>query len=66
METDFKGLIDIVDNKKATFQWNMYKVPVDNNILNWTNYNFTSPTSPTLLKATINLSQVGDTYLDAA
>jgi hypothetical protein len=44
----------------------MYKVPVDSNILKWTIYNFTGPASPTLLKATVNLPQVGDTYLDAS
>lgn len=66
METDYKGLINITDEAKTVFQWNMYKVPVDNNILNWTKYTPTTSISPTLLKATVNLPKVGDTYLDAS
>lgn len=29
MNTDFKGLISINDTEKRTFEWNMYKVPID-------------------------------------
>lgn len=65
METDYKGIIDITDDLGSNFIWNMYKVPVDSNILKWSNYNANLP-SPTLMKATINLSQVGDVYIDVS
>jgi hypothetical protein len=66
METDYKGLINFTDQYQSIFQWNMYKIPVDNNILNWTIYNQTTSISPTLLKSTLNLPKPGDTYLDAS
>lgn len=66
MQTDFKGLIDITDDLGTNFAWNMYKVPIDSKILNWNTYNSTNLHSPVLLKANINLSEAGDTYLDAA
>mgnify|MGYP001190418720 CR=1 FL=1 len=65
MQTDYKGLIDITDDLGTIFSWNMYKIPIDNKILNWNNYNSTSTNSPVLLKATVNLAETGDTYLDA-
>ena len=66
MAIDFKGIVDLTDDLGTIFTWNMYKVPVDSNILKWTTYNSTLLPSPTLLKATINLSQVGDVYIDAS
>lgn len=56
MEQDYKGLIDINDDIATSFQWNMYKIPVDANILKWTGYTSSKAGAPTLLKATINLS----------
>lgn len=44
----------------------MYKVPIDSNILKWYSYNSTFTPSPTLLKATLNLQEVGDVYIDAS
>ena len=29
MQLDVKGLIEVVNSKKETFSWTMYKVPVD-------------------------------------
>jgi hypothetical protein len=65
METDFKGLISFKDNLNTIFLWTMYKIPVDPNILKWTNCSANISMEATLLKATVNLSEVGDTYLDA-
>lgn len=66
MEQDYKGLIDITDDIGTSFEWNMYKIPVDTDMHKWNIYNATGYVSPTLLKATINLQEVGDVYLDAA
>lgn len=43
----------------------MYKVPVDSNLIKWAFFNSTIQPAPTLLRAVINLTEVGDTYLDA-
>ena len=64
MEHDYKGILDITDDLGTIFKWNMYKVPVDSNILKWGNYSSTTTVAPTLLKSTITLQEVGDVYLD--
>lgn len=64
MQTDYKGIIDITDDLDTSFLWNIYKLPFDDKILQWTTYNSTSPIAPTLLKATINVQTVGDVYID--
>lgn len=55
MEQDYKGLVDITDNIGTSFQWNMYKLPIDNNMLKWDSYNASATVAPTLLKATVSL-----------
>lgn len=64
MQLDQKGILDITDDLGTIFKWNMYKIPVDNNIFKWTTLNATATNSPTLLKTTINLSEKGDVYID--
>ena len=65
MEHDLKGIRDISDDKGTQFEWNVYKVPIDENIFKWNTKSNIKP-QPTLLKATLTLneSQIGDTYLD--
>lgn len=55
METDYKGILDFTDDLGTIFKWNMYKMPVDANILKWTNFNSSTTTAPVLLKASLNL-----------
>ena len=68
MENDFKGLLDIDDDLVSHFTWNMYTVPLNENIFKWKNKT-TEVNSTTLLRGTVNVSltpgsQPGDTYLD--
>lgn len=42
----------------------MYKIPVDAEMTKWSNYTFLGPVSPTVLKATFNLTETGDVYLE--
>lgn len=65
MQQDYKGLIDLVEDSGASFTWNMYKLPVDTNIIKWSFFNSTIQPAPTLLRAVLNLTEAGDTYLDA-
>lgn len=62
MSTDFKGLIAFEDSKKSSFKWNLYKINIDKNILNWRK--LSDKSYPSLAKATFNLTSVGDTYLN--
>ena len=64
MATDLKGMFNFTDTLSTEFKWNIYKVPVDGNILKWNTLNEKQLKLPTLLKAEINLQTVGDTYLD--
>jgi len=66
MLTDFKGLINITDDLKTPHKWNIYRVPIDSDILKWNNYNPSAQQAPTLLQATINLKETGDVYFDAS
>lgn len=66
MGQDYKGILDISDDLGTVFSWNMYKVPVDSNLLKWTTYDSALVNSPTLLKGTFNVQQVGDVYIDAS
>jgi beta-galactosidase len=63
METDKKGLFFINDTKSTKFQWNIYKMNVDENILNW-KMNTGSLNFPALSKATFSLTEVGDTFIN--
>ena len=64
MATDIKGMFNFTDDLSTVFKWNIYTVPVDENILKWNTFNQKQLKLPTLLKAEINLKTVGDTYLD--
>ena len=64
MTKDRKGIIFIDDDLKVKFLWNMYKLPIDSKIFNWSKKRSDVNTS-TLLRANITLhEQIGDTYLD--
>ena len=63
METDRKGLFFINDTRSTKFEWNIYKINVDENILNW-KLNTGSLNSPALFKAPFSLSEVGDTFIN--
>lgn len=66
METDLKGLIDIEDDLFGDFTWNMYKVPLNEDIFKWSKKT-TNLNETTLLKATFTLdANLGDTYLDVS
>lgn len=65
METDRKGLFDFYGTKGGKYEWTMWKFPIDSSILKWKE----DPTEqldqyPVLMKATLNLSQPADTFLD--
>lgn len=62
MQTDFKGLIDFSDKASSKFIWNIYKINIDKDILNWRKIGDKS--FPSLAKATFNVTTIGDTYLN--
>ena len=64
MATDIKGMFNFTDDLSSVFKWNIYKVPVNENILKWDRFNQKQLKLPTLLKAEINLKTAADTYLD--
>jgi hypothetical protein len=39
MATDLKGMFNFTDTLSTEFKWNIYKVPVDGNILKWNTLN---------------------------
>jgi len=39
MATDIKGMFNFTDDLSSVFKWNIYKVPVDENILIWRTLN---------------------------
>ena len=61
METDRKGAHSISD-KKNTFYWNIYKIDINNEILDWRKLG--SRTFPALSKANFNLTSVADTFIN--
>lgn len=67
MNTDYKGILTIKDDKGTDLRWDMYRVPLEeDDVLNWGNYDSNKKNAPTLLHADIQLSEVGDVYLDAS
>ena len=64
MQTDFKGIIEISDTKGQTFNWTMYKVNINSDLLKWEKAEGELQNNPILSKGTFNISSVGDTYLD--
>lgn len=65
MATDIKGLFNLTDDKGEAFNWNIYKLNIDENMLKWTALEDKEIKLPTLLKAEVSLEKVGDVYLDA-
>ena len=61
MQTDWKGLTSFSDRNSTKFLWDIYKVNIDNDILNW---NRLGSGFPVLNKGTFNVSSVGDTYIN--
>ena len=64
MEKDRKGLISFSNELGTKFIWDIYKIPIDEQIFKWNKFsgNFQQPT---LLKAIVSLPDtIGDTYLD--
>ena len=61
METDRKGAHSISD-KKNRFYWNIYKIDINNDILDWRKLG--SRTFPALSKANFNLTSVADTFIN--
>ena len=55
MDTDIKGLFNITDDLSTSFVWTMYRIPIDNLLLSWTNFQSKFINQPTLLKSVINL-----------
>ena len=54
MRTDKKGITFFSDDFNSSFYWNVYKIPVDLEILKWSKVSNKNP-QPTLLKAEITL-----------
>jgi beta-galactosidase len=66
IETDHKGLIEFKDVEgKLKLQWNHYKIPITNDMLNWTKID-TKKTSPRFYRYNLTLQEIGDTYLNMA
>ena len=61
METDFKGLLSISD-KRYTLNWNMYKINIDEKVLDWRN--LSAKSFPALNKATFTVDEPADTYIN--
>ncbi len=38
MDKDIKGLFNITDDLGVAFTWNMYTVPIDARLLDWSNF----------------------------
>jgi hypothetical protein len=39
MATDIKRMFNFTDDLSSVFKWNIYKVPVNENILKWDRFN---------------------------
>lgn len=63
METDKKGLYFFNDTRSTKFEWNIYKINVDENILNWTGLAGTMY-FPSLQRGSFALTEVGDTFIN--
>lgn len=56
MQSDYKGIFNLTDDLKTNFKWNIYKYPIDENILKWSTFNYTAANSISTLKAVIQLN----------
>lgn len=63
METDKKGLYFFNDTRSTKFEWNIYKINVDENIPNWKVLAGTM-TFPSLQRGSFTLNEVGDTFIN--
>ena len=64
MQTDFKGIIQISDTKGENFNWTMYRINIDSDVLKWDKAEGDLQNIPVLSKGTFTISSIGDTYLD--
>lgn len=63
METDKKGLFSFSDTRSTKFEWDIYKINVDEDITKWKNIvSFLS--FPALSRASFSLNEVGDTFIN--
>lgn len=62
MKQDQKGLWSIENYEKGSLKWKMYKVPVDNKILDWKGTE--EGEFPKVYEGQFEIEEVGDVYLD--
>lgn len=63
METDKKGLFFFNDTRATKFEWNIYKINVNEDITKW-RMNTGSLNFPTLFRGSFSISEVGDTFIN--
>lgn len=63
MENDRKGLASFTDTRSTRFAWDIYKINVDEQILNWKGIG-DSRNFPSLSRASFTLPEVGDTFIN--
>ena len=67
MQEDQKGLREFydMDNKKRTFHWKMYAVPVDSSLFSWQHLSADPKNDVVLLRTSLTLDAAPkDTYLN--
>jgi beta-galactosidase len=61
-DNDRKGLMSFTEKQGATFSWNIYKIPLNEKVLEWRKIG--SKSFPALSRAVFDVSSPADTYLN--